>query len=724
MTGPGQRAGSQRARAGWAGPLLALALCGPWVCALAGEAGGGLAAALEAARGAMQAGDMRQARRQLLALLPGLGSGETRFGVLTDLALCALYLDRLGAARDRLEQAAVLLPGQPAALRAAWMHTRAQLALAEGQPAAALQGFSDAGAVALAAGDAEAAARAYGNAATVAGRAQTFAVAAERLRQAGAAVAAAPAAVSTDTLIGLAEGWRRVFEATQSRAALAEAHALLQRAARGARGDPLATGRVRGFLARLYEADGRPAEALGLSLEALRAAQQDGRAARLFPWQWQSARLAQTLGQEDRALQRYREAAQTLAPIRPALLRHALINGLSFREDIGAFYLQLADLLLRRAARTGDAALLREARSTLEGIKAAELEDYFRDDCVAGQLARARAIDELEPGTAVLYPVVLEDRVELLLGIGGELRRFSSPVPRARLSELVSALRYGLEKRTTRQYLPEAQALYALLVAPLEPSLEAAGVDTLVVVPDDVLRSVPLAALHDGTQFLIERYALATSPGLTLTDPRPLAAGQRRALVAAMTEARESFAPLPHAGEEARALTALLDATLLEDAAFSRQGLQQALSEQAYGIVHIASHGRIAPDIRQSFLLAHDGPLTLERLDELVASTGARDQPLELLTLSACQTAAGDERAALGLAGLAVKAGARSALASLWFINDAASAELMRHFYSALVEGGTSRAEALRQAQLTLLESGQYRHPAYWAPFLLIGSWL
>jgi CHAT domain-containing protein len=161
------------------------------------------------------------------------------------------------------------------------------------------------------------------------------------------------------------------------------------------------------------------------------------------------------------------------------------------------------------------------------------------------------------------------------------------------------------------------------------------------------------------------------------------------------------------------------------DEKFVIERFEDELSERPYGIVHIASHGEFSADVRESFLVAYDGKLSMDRLAGMVAATRFReDQPLELLTLSACQTAAGDERAALGLAGVAVRAGARSALATLWFVHDQASTDLVTEFYTQLENPGVSRAEALRRAQMKLLHAHHYRHPGYWSPFLLINSWL
>ena len=140
--------------------------------------------------------------------------------------------------------------------------------------------------------------------------------------------------------------------------------------------------------------------------------------------------------------------------------------------------------------------------------------------------------------------------------------------------------------------------------------------------------------------------------------------------------------------------------------------------------MHIATHAQFGDSPSNSFLLTYDGRLGLDDLSALVERTRYADQPLELLTLSACETAAGDERAALGLAGIALRSGARSALATLWTVNDQAAAELIAEFYRQLASGSVSKAEALRRAQRALIAQRIYRHPGYWSPFVLISNWL
>jgi CHAT domain-containing protein len=243
-------------------------------------------------------------------------------------------------------------------------------------------------------------------------------------------------------------------------------------------------------------------------------------------------------------------------------------------------------------------------------------------------------------------------------------------------------------------------------------------------VPDGPLRTVPMAVLHDGKQLLINKYAVATTPGLELTDPRPIPREQTTVLAAGLTEGVQGFSPLPNVATELQAVQQLYGGEVLLNKEFVVPSVEQELQEQPFTVVHIASHGQFKSEVKDTFILTFDDKLTMDRLDQLTSPTRFRDEPLELLTLSACETAAGDDRAALGLAGVAVKAGARSALATLWTINDASAPTLVAEFYRQLKDPAVSRAVALQRAQLKLLNTRAYRHPYHWSAFLLINNWL
>ncbi len=484
-----------------------------------------------------------------------------------------------------------------------------------------------------------------------------------------------------------------------------------------------------GHRGHLYEQAGRADEALMLTRLAVTAAQQVYAPESLYRWEWQAGRLLKAQGELDKAIDAYRRAARTVQSLRSEMVLTSASGASASREAGGRLFVELADLLLQRAASTPGQEqaqpYLQQARDAIELFKSAELRDYFRDDCVDALQALETPLDKvLVGGTAAIYPILLPDRTEILLSLGGTIRRVSVPVPAATMTREVRALRHFLEKRTTREYLPHAQQLYDWLIRPFESSLQSHEIHTLVVVPDSSLRTIPFAALHDGERFLIARYAIATTPGLNLTDPQPLRRTAVKVLSAGLTEAVQGFPALPHVETELDALKTAYNSEVLLNRTFASSRLQDELREQQFTIVHIASHAQFKSQVDNTFLLTFDDKVTMDRLSQFIGYFRFREQPLELLTLSACETAAGDDRAALGLAGVAIKAGARSALATLWFINDEASSELVARFYRQLQDPKLSKAQALQRAQVSLLQDPAFRHPTYWAPFLLLNNWL
>jgi CHAT domain-containing protein len=483
-----------------------------------------------------------------------------------------------------------------------------------------------------------------------------------------------------------------------------------------------------GHLGHLYEQEHRLDEALSFTRRAIFSAQSVDAPESLYRWQWQLGRQLAAIGKLDDAIAAYRHATSTLQPIRAAVAIAAVDSSWSNEDPIRPLFFELSDLLLQRAGLTEEAPIaqeyLRTARDAIEAFKAAELRDYFRDDCVDAQLGRVTQLDTLAAGTAVIYPIVFTDRLELLVSLSNGLKRLSIPISATTLTQEVRAFRKTVEKRTTREYLPHAQQLYAWLIRPLEPDLASFHIDTLVFIPDGPLRTVPMAALHDGRQFLIEKFAVASTPGLNLTDPKPIDRDKIRLLSSGLTRAVQGFPSLPFVEEEINTIRTFYPGKQLLNAEFSTSQLEQELKDRPYGILHIATHGWFASDTTQSYLLTYNGKLTIDELDHLIGLFRYRKDPLELLTLSACQTGIGDDRSALGLAGVAIKAGARSALATLWFINDEASATLVSEFYRQLRNPKHSKAQALQQAQQKLLADRVYEHPAYWSPFLLLNNWL
>jgi CHAT domain-containing protein len=500
-----------------------------------------------------------------------------------------------------------------------------------------------------------------------------------------------------------------------------------------------------GELGHWYECQNEYEKALEITQDARISAEEeyDSR----YLWEWQTGRILQAQGQTTESISAYERAIATLEVIRDDILVANRDIQFDFRDSIDPVYRELVTLRLKQSKpsellppasndRPDD---LSRALGTLDSLKLAELQNYFGDDCVLTSrnvdLTVAQKLLTEGDRTAVISTVVLDDQTAVLLTLPNGDRQYEwINLDRSTLRDEINAYRRGLEV-DFRAYDPQsAQALYNQLIRPFESLLQQQQVETLAFVQDDILRSVPMSALHDGMQFLIQKYAIAYTPSLQLTSPVPLDRGSLRALAAGLTDASPpdseagSFSPLFYVSEELDAIIAELprSQTLTGDA-FRLDNLSKTLFSDEFPILHIATHGIFGTEAEDTFLVTADPPenkLTLNQLDRLLRGVDP-DRPVQLLSLTACTTAVGDDRAALGLAGVAAQAGVRSVLASLWFVNDAATSNLVKGFYADLKNPDLSKAKALQKAQITLIESGgKFARPAYWAPFILVGNWL
>ncbi|WP_052049855.1 CHAT domain-containing protein [Leptolyngbya sp. KIOST-1] len=504
--------------------------------------------------------------------------------------------------------------------------------------------------------------------------------------------------------------------------------------------DTRAEAYARGYLGHAYEVSQQWREAQQLTEQALTLARSLNAADIAYQWQWQMGRLLNQQGQRAAALPAYRAAFTTLQSLKQDLVAVSDDLQFSFRDSVEPVYRELVDLLLQPESQAGlpssppphpptspslPSDSLAEARSVIEALQIAELNNFFRTACLEGQQVALEAVSQSTTG--VIYPIILPDRLEIIASLPGQpLRQYTSPVPQAELEQTLTDWRQNLERRFTA---PEGRALgqqlYRWLIAPMQAALAETHPQTLVFVLDGALRNTSMAALYDGERYLVEDYAIALSPGLQLLGPRPLQATRMAALLAGLTEARHGFSALTNVKDEIQTIQALLDSRVLFDERFTTTALTQKIAQTELPIVHLATHAQYSSNLQDTFILAWDRPIPVDELSLLLsAGDQIRVEPIELLVLSACETATGGNRAALGLAGLSLQAGARSTLASLWNLDDASGAYFIRQFYQALAQPGTTKAEALRQAQLALLQHPDYRHPIYWSAYVLVGNWL
>jgi tetratricopeptide (TPR) repeat protein len=357
-----------------------------------------------------------------------------------------------------------------------------------------------------------------------------------------------------------------------------------------------------GYLGELYELEERPDDALRLARQAAFVAQQLRAPELLYRWQWQIGRLLDSKGELEAAVRSFQQAISTFEAIRNELAGGLGTRSLlsTFREAVGGMYYDLADAQLRLADHTSEEKqaqkCIAEARQAIELFKTVELVDYFRDRCVDVFRSNIRTVEEVATDAAVVYFIPLRDRTEVLLSNPSGLKRFKVPVGSGRLFSEVRQLRGCLEDRTSHRYRIHAQRLYRWLIDPLEQALAEEPVTTLVFIPDGALRLIPMGALHDGKGFLIERYAVAVAPGMTLVAPRAFAPDRKGVLMCGISEPIAGFSPLVHVRTELDRIEALSGGRRLMDETFRLPRVEEEVSVQPPDVLHIASHGQFSGD--------------------------------------------------------------------------------------------------------------------------------
>ena len=437
--------------------------------------------------------------------------------------------------------------------------------------------------------------------------------------------------------------------------------------------------------------------------------------------QGQLGDILQQQGDTQGAIAAYTSAVNSLESLRSDLVAISSEVQFSFRDTVEPVYRELVGLLLEGNPSQKN---LKEARKTIESLQLAELDNFFREACLD---AEPKQIDEIDPTAAAIYPIILRDRLEVITSVPGKpLRSHQIVRPKEELNNTFEELLGSLSLAyPTPQRLRVSRTVYEWLIGPLETDGTLEGVKTLVFVLDGTLRNAPMAALYDGEKYLLEKYSVALSQGLQLLEPRALDSEKLGAVTAGLSEARQGFDPLPNVKSELAQIDASLESQILLNEQFTTPSLQKAIASSPFPVVHLATHGQFSSRAEDTFLLTWDGRIDVTEFDELLGRRSLSDaNPIELLVLSACETAAGDDRAVLGLAGIAVRSGARSTLATLWPVRDVSTANLMTRFYQELAKPGVTKAEALRRSQLSLLEEPSSDHPFFWAPFILVGNWL
>jgi len=522
-------------------------------------------------------------------------------------------------------------------------------------------------------------------------------------------------------------------------------------------------------LGHLYEQNQQWSESKKLTQEALKISQNIDAEDLIVRTSWQLGRILSQEGKTQEATQAYENAYNALQLLRSDIVAVSSEIQLDFRDSVEPIYREYISLLLQVVPTTTENQAVNKelkggsktekqiyqvsqsactdiacnvhtwspqvdkktsqenigkALKAFESLQLAELDNFFQEACLETKPVQ---LDQIDSNSAVIYPIILSDRLEVILSLPDRpLRHYITPLPQeeiqSTLDQLYSSFYIGFSQT---ERLKLSQEVYNWLIQPAEADLAANNIQTLVFVLDGFLRNIPMASLYDGQQYLIEKYGIALSQGLQLF-PEGLESAKLDVLMLGLTEARQGFTPLPGVGIEIEEISKKIDSeTILLNEEFTEVAFENKIEKRPFRVVHLATHGQFSSDPEETFLLTWDTRIQVKEFAELLQKQN--QDPIELLILSACQTATGDNRAGLGLAGLALRSGARSTLATLWSVDDLSTAEFMIDFYKVLntkSETNLTKAEALRQAQIALIQNPRYNHPYFWAPFVLVGNWL
>ncbi len=448
-----------------------------------------------------------------------------------------------------------------------------------------------------------------------------------------------------------------------------------------------------------------------------------------YQWQQELGEIYQQSGKLEEATKAYEAAVGNLEQVRGNILATNPEIQFSFKEKVEPVYKKYLQLLL--LANKPD---LKQIIKINEQLQIAELENFLQ--CGQLDVISLDKLPDINESLAVIYIIDVGGRLEEIIRSGdGSLHRHSpnTEIVKSNAENVLGNFQDERFDYPAQSAIVEySQALYKQLIVPVQEYLPSSG--NLVFVLDSSLQSLPMSLLHDGKEYLIQKYSISTTINSQLRAPKALKPEQMRALIAGLSKKSPSFndidalknlPPLAQVEiEMADVKLSTASAVELVNEEFISENFYREIEQTNFSIIHVTSHGQFSSDPEQTAILAWDKPINIREFNNIVRKASASSPSgIELLVLSACQTAKGDKRSTLGIAGIATTAGARSTLASLWLVEEASTAQLMGKFYEGL-KNGLSKAEALQQAQLALLANPEYAHPYYWSSFILVGSWL
>ncbi|MGD1920423.1 MAG: CHAT domain-containing protein [Pleurocapsa sp.] len=520
-----------------------------------------------------------------------------------------------------------------------------------------------------------------------------------------------------------------------------------------------------GELGKVYESQGQWQLAEQFTQQALLILEGIEAPEIRYRWSWQLGRILKQRGNLSEAIASYSAAIDDLKSVRSDLL---VVNSevqFSFRDNTEPLYRELVDLLLQGDLSTSNVTsdtpdisqlYLEQAIQTIDTLQLAEVENFLNCNLTNVSsnfqpnqnnhdrnrtwrykfaVSFGQNIEEIDSKTGFIYPIILGDRLEVIFKAPGKpFKHHTTYIEKQKVEQTLRELKTAIIRGYASNAIALSQNVYSWLIEPWSEYLEdSSQISTLVFVLDGELRNIPMGVLYDSKrqEYLIQKqYAVALLPSFqafnlqsTATELKVLGAGISQELQVDS----KSFSGLEVTAELDN-IKSSLSSTILLNNEFTQSNIRQNLEQGDFSVVHLATHGNFSSNPEETYILIYNsdisqGSLLKARdLDRLLRHN-SKQKSIELLVLSACETAQGDTRAALGLAGLAIRAGAQSTLATLWQVNDQSTVKFMERFYQELSVPGVSKAIAVHRAQNYLFNQSNYQAPYYWATYILVGNW-
>ncbi len=429
----------------------------------------------------------------------------------------------------------------------------------------------------------------------------------------------------------------------------------------------------------------------------------------LFHSQSLAGEIYQQMGYKERAIDAYRGAIASLDN------SFEYVRTADLKTELEPVYQNALKLLLESENPSQDN--LTEAINISDKIRLLQLRKYFGDDCFELISNSDRTSKKRSERTAIINSIILDDRTHFIVEMpNGKKNHNAIKIEKKRLVKSAESWRKQLTIGYRWEFQKNSRLFYEMIIKPFEVKLEKNKIEKIVFIHDGILRNLPMAALYDGEKYLVERWETVSSLGLQVSHE------ERQKIEEVLAFGLENPSPnfsawgnLENAIKEIQIITELVEGKTYANREFTSSNLLKQIKEKEYSILHLATHGYFSGNAATSFLLASNGKITALELEQILKQS---KQTLELLVLSACETAVGSEESLLGLAGIAARSGVKSVLGSLWQVDDESQLELIEAFYQEKASDNTKSSTALAKAQRD--EIARLSHPREWAATILI----